>query len=400
MRRGFATVAAAVAIMAVMTTSFLTGARFAHQDSPSDTIAGTPVPAEIRQPLSDLMQAYQRLNDDSYWRPFKDRKTLIYHAIEGMLLSASPLDQHTIFIEPRTNQTEHATLQETNYGIGAIVTRRAQGLLIQPLVDSPAEHAGLLDGDIIIAVDGKNIKLVPSDASVALIRGPYGTTVSLTIVRAGVAKPFVVRVTRGIIPSVSKHVFGTIGYVQFGGFDVNTAVEVHKALKQLMAAHITGLIIDLRGNGGGYVDTAHDIASEFLRKGSAIYWERSNLGNGTFSDTATRVSTPGVVQRTPIVVLTDGDTASASEILTEALRENGRAISIGTTSYGKGSVQEDLNLPDHSGLRITIRLWLTPHKHSVQQVGITPDIAVPRGSTAGGQDAQIARAVRYLTTGR
>jgi carboxyl-terminal processing protease len=266
-------------------------------------------------------------------------------------------------------------------------------------VGSPAQHTGLRNGDIITHVDGKDIHALPEDQAVALIRGNLGTIVSLTIVRSGVAHPFVVKVTRGTIPSVADGTIGSIGLISFQGFDINTAAEVRQNLVQLEAGHITGLVLDLRDNPGGYVATAIAIASEFLPRGAVIYWERSNAGGGKTVDTPTRVAKPGIAEHLPVVILTNGNTASAAEIVTAALRENGRATVIGTTTYGKGSEQENLQLPDGSGLRITTKLWLTPRKHWVQNAGITPDIQSAPGTTANGQDVQLQRAVQYLTTG-
>lgn len=405
-RRGFVTIAAALVIMLVMSTSFITGVRFARQDASGAqnyVIAGTPVPTELQQPLSDLWQAYNHLNADSYWRPFANQKGLIYHAIEGMMLASSPPeDQHSIFLEPVQNQVVTGQLQEKSFGIGAQVQRTAdkKGVAIVPLVGSPAAKAGLRNGDVIIAVNGEPLAKVSDDKAVALIRGPLNTVVRLTIVRVGTAQPFVVAVTRGTIPGVYDEVDGTVGYIKFSEFEVNTAQEVHTALVELLAKHVTGLILDLRDNGGGYVDPARDIASEFLPANAPIYWERANVGNGKSADTATIVMKSGVAQKLPVVVLVNGNTASAAEILTEALVENGRARVAGTTSYAKGSVQEDLPLADGSGLRITIRLWLTPKKHSVLGKGITPDFPVAAGTDASGNDLQKLRALQYLTTGK
>ena len=405
-RRGFVTIAAALVIMLVMSTSFITGVRFARQDasgSQNYVIAGTPVPTEVQQPLSDLIQAYNRLNSDSYYRPYADRKGLIYHAIEGMMLASSPPDdQHSSFLEPVLNQAVTTGLQEKNFGIGVQVQRTTdkKGMAIVPLVGSPAAKAGLRNGDVIIAVNGRLLAGTTDDTAVVLIRGDIGTVVRLTIVRAGVAQPFVVAVTRGTIPGVYDEVDGGIGYIKFSEFQVNTAQEVHTALADLLAKHITGLILDLRDNGGGYVDSARDIASEFLPANAPIYWERANGGNGGTSDIATIVTKSGIARRLPVVVLVNGSTASAAEILTEALVENGRAKVAGTTSYAKGSVQEDLPLADGGGLRITIRLWLTPKKHSVIGKGISPDFPVAAGTDASGNDLQKLRALQYLTTGK
>jgi carboxyl-terminal processing protease len=398
LRGGFATVAVALVIMAVMATSFLAGVNIGHEQNSDFVIDGTAVPSDLHQPLHDLWQGYQHLNADSYWRPF-DHKQLIYNATSGMLDACCPgKDTHTTYLQPAVNHSISVSLNEGTYGIGAEVVMTPRGLQItEPLIGSPAIKAGLRQNDLIVAVNGRDIRKLSSAQAVALIHGRQGTTVALTIVRQGVAKPFVVRVTRDTIPGVMYNQYGSVGYMAFSGFDVDTGSEFHGTLSALLARHIKSLIVDLRGNGGGYVDTARQIASEFLPKGAVIFWERSNLGNGRYSDVSTTVSNPGIAQRLPVVVLVDGYTASAAEIFTAALREHGRARVVGTTTYGKGSVQEDLPLPDGSSLRITIRLWLTPDKHTIDNQGITPDVVV--GPENSGPDRQLQAAIALLATG-
>lgn len=396
MRGGFVSLAAALAIMAVMATSFFAGIKIGNGQGGDYVIDGTPVPSGLQQPLHDLWQGYQHLNADSYWRPF-DQKQLIYNATSGMLDACCiGHDTHTTFLQPVVNHSISLALNEGTFGIGAEVVMTSQGLQIQePLIGSPAIKAGLRQGDVIIAVDGRDIRRLSSDQAVAIIHGQQGTIVTLTIVRQGVSKPFAVRATRDTIPGVTYNQFGSVGYIQFGGFDVQTASEFHDTLSALLARHIKSLIVDLRGNGGGYVDTARQIASEFLPKDAVIFWERTNLGNGHYSDLSTTVANPGIAQHLKVVVLADGYTASAAEILTAALRDHHRAEVVGTTTYGKGSVQEDLPLPDGSSLRITIRLWLTPRKHTIDGTGITPDVVVGRESS--GPDRQLQRAIGILS---
>jgi carboxyl-terminal processing protease len=395
MRRGYINLVAAVVILAVMATSFLAGISIGRQGSNQYVIDGASVPNAMHQPLDDLMLAYQHLNAESYWRPF-DQKSLMYGAVSGLLSNCClPQDTHTTFSEPVTSKLQSQVLNEQVYGIGAQVEMTAAGLSITaPYFNSPAMKAGLQTGDVIIAVNGRPLKGLDGTTAVNMIHGNAGTVVRLTIMRPGTAKPFVVGVTRGSIPSVIVSNSGAVGYIQFSDFAVNTATEVHGALQRLIGEHVKYVVVDLRDNGGGYVFAAQAIASEFLPKGSVIFWSRSNLGNGKFSDEATRVETAGIAQHIPIVVLVNGGTASAAEILTASLRENNRAHVIGVTTYGKGSEQEDLTLPDGAGLRITINLWLTTKKHEVNGTGITPDIIVTQ------PDQQLRRAVQVLTSGR
>lgn len=203
MNRGFVNILAALVIMAVMATSFVAGVSIGHQDTHQYSIAGTPVPTELHQPLNDLWTAYQRLNADSYWRPF-DHKALMYGAISGMLANCClPKDTHTAFLEPVVSHYQSQALNEGVDGIGAAVQMTAGGLVITaPYFNSPAVHAGLKPGDLITAVDGHNIRGMDTSHAVGLIHGNAGTTVRLTIMRANVSKPFVVKVIRAAIPTV------------------------------------------------------------------------------------------------------------------------------------------------------------------------------------------------------
>jgi carboxyl-terminal processing protease len=396
MNGGLATVVAVVLILAVMATSFFAGLSVGHGSAPNYVIGGAAVPKNLQQPLDDLWQSYKYLNADSYWRPF-DGKQLLYAATSGMVdTSTLPQDSHTLYFPPVASQAATAQLNEGSYGIGANVSMGKAGLtIIQPLYDSPAQKAGLRAGDLITKVDGRGILKMSETDAVNLIHGQDGTVVSLLIVRSGVAKPFTVRVTRGSIPDVLVSKTGSVGYIQFSVFGLQTATEFHGALTKLLSQHITSLIIDLRDNGGGYVETAQAIAGEFLPKDSVLLWERTNLGGGKYSDASTLVTTTGIAQHLPIVVLVNGGTASAAEIFAAALREHGRAKTIGARTYGKDSVQEVLNFPDGSSLRITIHQWLTPDKHSISG-GFLPDIVVNQPSV--GADAQLQRAIQYLNT--
>ncbi len=399
LNHGLATIAAALIIVVVMATSFLAGMNVGHgSGSAAYVINGAPVPQNAQQPLNYFWQAYQRLNTDSYWRPF-DPKQLFNGATSGMVdTSTLPQDSHTLFFPPVDSKQANSQLNETSngYGIGADVVMTKSGLQItNPLVDSPAQKAGLLQGDLIVTVNGRDIRKLSLTNAVDLIHGDQGTAVALTIVRPGARKPFVVKVTRNSIPDVAAGKVGDIGYIKFTVFGVATAGEVHDALVQLLSAHVKGVVLDLRDNLGGYVNAAQSIAGEFLPSKDVLFWERTNLGNGHFSDTSTLVGSTGIAQHLPVAVLVNGYTASAAEIIAKALSDHGRAETLGTRTYGKNSEQEVVNLADGSSMRITTHLWLTPNKHSVSG-GFLPDIVVTK--PASGPDTQLQRAIQYLTT--
>ena len=396
---GVATITAAIIIVVIMATSFLAGMSIGHGNgSAAYVINGAPVPRNLQQPLNNFWQAYQRLNADSYWRPF-DPKQLFYGATSGMVdTSTLPQDSHTLFFPPVDSTQANAQLNETSngYGIGADVVMTKKGLQItNPLVDSPAQKAGLLQNDLIVAVNGRDIRKLSLTDAVDLIHGNQGTVVALSIVRSGLRQPFVVKVTRNSIPDVQAGKIRNIGYIKFTVFGLATAGEVHDALVQLLSAHVTGVVLDLRDNLGGYVNAAQAIAGEFLPGNDVLFWERTNLGNGHFSDTSNLVGTTGIAQHLPLVVLVNGYTASAAEIVAAAMSDHGRAKTIGTRTYGKNSEQEVVNLADGSSMRITTHLWLTPNKHSVSG-GFEPDIVVSKA--ASGPDTQLTRAVQYLST--
>ncbi len=395
--RGIVTAVAAVLILGVMATSFAAGVSIGstHQDDKQYAIGGQPVPANMRQSLDELLLAYQALNSDSYWRPF-DQKQLLQGAIAGLVDDCCPSDQHTVFLPPADTAYQ---LQQLNdqlvYGIGASVKQTSGGLQITALgYGSPAVRAGLKQGDVIAGVDGKDIRHLTSDKSLALIHGKSGTVVRLSIQRAPRPLPIVVSVVRGAVPTVMYSTSGSIGVISFAVFSTDSAQGVQGALRLLLnVQHVKRLVIDLRNNLGGYVEQARQIASEFLPKNAVIWWDRTNQGNNVYRSTANRVVSPGIAQHVPIAVLVNGSTASAAEILAAALQENGRAQVVGTETYGKGSEQEERQLPDGSSLRITTTLWLTPKQHQVEGQGIKPDIVVQPSSSG---DAQLQRAEQYL----
>jgi len=241
---------------------------------------------------------------------------------------------------------------------------------------SPAIAAGLLDGDVVTAVDGQVTRGKTLDEVVPTIRGPKGTAVTLTIVRG--AETLDISVTRDVIQreDVRSELLaeGRIGYLEVSGFSSSSAQDLHDMLTQLVQTNrVEGLILDLRDDPGGYVDAAQKIASEFT-SADPLYWEKTATGDpqpqhpnpgGAATDTSI-----------PLVVLVNGGTASASEIVAAALQGNGRALLIGSTTYGKGTIQEFKELPGAGGYRLSVRRWLTPDRTWIHGVGLFPNINV------------------------
>lgn len=311
-------------------------------------------------------------------------------------------DSHTVYEDPFELQQSDLSLQGQYEGIGAWVdtaTDSGYVTIIAPMRDSPAEKAGIQAGDEVIAVDGVDMTGVDGDVVVSHILGPQGTTVVLTIKRKGVEQPFDVSIVRSriVVPSVESEMLpNNIAYVQLFQFGSDSANELHKALQDLMEKNPKGLILDLRNNGGGYLDTAVSITSEFLNNGVVLYEEYNDGSRHTYN-----VQPGGLATDIPIVVLVNEGTASASEILAGALQDYGRGQLVGVTTYGKGSVQISQMLSNDQGaLRITIAHWLTPHERQINDVGLDPDVVVEMSAQDqnAGLDPQLDKAVQILTS--
>jgi carboxyl-terminal processing protease len=265
---------------------------------------------------------------------------------------------------------------------------------------SPAETADLQPGDQVIAVDGQDMTGVPAQLVIRRVMGPEGTTVVLTIRREGVADPFDVQVVRGriTVPSVeSKVVDQGVGYIRLSSFGNDTVGDLRSALRQELAKDPPGVILDLRGNGGGYLSGAIDVASEFIRDG-VIMTER--FGDGR--EEVYRADGNGLALDVPLVVLIDGGSASASEIVAGAIQDRGRGWIVGERSFGKGSVQNWHPLEGDAGaIRVTIARWFTPNGRSIQGDGLIPDITVKvtEEDLAAQRDPQLQRAIEQLLKG-
>jgi carboxyl-terminal processing protease len=340
--------------------------------------------------LRDFLTAYH-LVTNSYYQPV-DRRRLVYAAIDGMLSATG--DPHTLFLSPSENTVADQQLNGVQFsGIGAIVVPDRGSLqVLAPLPHSPASLAGMRAGDIVVEINGVPVSRLSGSDAIGRIHGPAGSTVRLTIERAN-RLPFTLLVKRAHIPPITAYgrvLDHHLGYLAILSFGNTTDREVGDALALLQAQHVRGIVIDLRQNPGGYVDSAQEIASRFLSHGVVAY-ERG-------SDHHLRplpLINNGPVVHLPLAVLVDSATASAAEITAGALQDSHRAVLVGTRTYGKGSMQSVYSLADGSSIRITDRLWLTPDKHSIQATGIRPDIAVAGGASIG-RDPQLLAAEQYL----
>jgi carboxyl-terminal processing protease len=268
--------------------------------------------------------------------------------------------------------------------------------------DLPAEKAGVLTGDIVVAVD--DLTLPPEisvEETVALIRGKVGTVVRLTLEREGAGEPVIVEIERQVIPTPSiewrmlEESEGT-AYLRITSFTGRTDIEVRDAMEELQDLGMEELVLDLRGNGGGLFDAAIDVSSRFLESGVVLYQVEKGGAEQEYTVRGGRRWT-GM----PMVVLIDGGTASASEIVAGALRDRDRAKLVGETTYGKGSVQTLHSLSDGSSVHITSAKWLTPARRQIEGDGLGPDVQIAFSEEAHneGRDAQLERAVELLETG-
>lgn len=323
----------------------------------------------------------------------------VYGAIAGMVNSLG--DPYTVFMTPDETESFHESLGGELEGIGAELSVE-DGLLVvvTPLKGSPAEKAGLLPGDYIYLVDGKATSDMTLFDAIKAIRGVQGTQVELTVIRKTVTEPFIVKITRDKIniPSVE------LTYKEDGGKEIailniyqfgdNTSSEFKTSVNDLLLKNVDGLVLDLRLNGGGYLDTSIELLTEFFKeKVKAVIVKRRDQDNEVMY-----TSGSGKLTEVPMVVLINEGSASASEILAGALQDYKRAVIMGMKSYGKGSVQELSTLSDGSSLRMTIAKWYTPNDRSIDHTGIEPDVKIEMESSkiSTEEDTQLQAAIDYL----
>ena len=360
--------------------------------------AGHFLPYNTYKLFGPFWQAWNIIHREYVDQPVNDT-LLMQGAINGMMQSLG--DAHSTYLSPQEYTYATSELAGSYAGIGAIVDTSGKYLVItQPMPNSPAEKAGLQTGDSIIAVDGKDVTNLAPESVHQKVIGPAGTVVKLTIQRPGQSAPFDVQITRAVIivPSVtSKMLANNIAYIQISTFGDTTAQDLHNQLGALLAQNPKSLILDLRNDGGGRLDAAIAIASEFIPTG-VIVSEKSGTGVLTSHD-----AIPGGLatnKSVPMIVLVNAYSASASEIVAGALQDTGRAKLLGVTTYGKGSVQDWVPLSNHEGaVRVTIARWLTPSGRTIDKMGLTPDFVVQMTAAdiKGKLDPQLDAAVKQLT---
>lgn len=339
---------------------------------PPVSVQPPPSPEELEQLFEPFWEAWTILHQNYVDQPL-DEEALMRGAIDGMMQALG--DQHTAYMDPDQFRQSSMSLEGEYEGIGAWVDTNAEYLtIVSPMPGSPAEKAGLKPGDEIVTIDGKDMTGIDGNVVIRSVLGPANSKVVLGVRREGETKLLEFTIIRAkiIVPSVeSKMLEGDIAYVHLFTFGDKTSADLKAALQTLMAQNPKGLILDLRNNGGGYLQTAIEVTSQFIPAGQVVMHE--DYGNGE-RDTYTALR-GGLATEIPMVVLVNEGTASASEIVSGAIQDYGRGILVGVTTFGKGSVQTVVPLSNEQGaVRVTVARWLTPKDRQIHEVGLTPDV--------------------------
>jgi carboxyl-terminal processing protease len=390
----------------VTTTPLAVGAQSTPVPSSNNSVGTTPepmpaptieIPAETGATFDLFWEAWDLIQRDFYGE-LPTEEELTYGAIRGALNTLD--DPFTGFIEPQSAAINREDDSGAFEGIGAYVTMRDGRLsIVSTFEGQPAEQAGLRRGDLVLQVDETPIENMSIYEAITLIRGPAGTPVRLTILRDG-EEPFEVEVIRARIdiPVVESEMREDgIAYARMFEFSTDASVKLGEAIEQMLAQNPKGLILDLRGNPGGWLHEAILTSGLFLPKDRLVLIERLKDGTERTFETSEEPVAPDI----PMVILVDPGSASASEIVAGALQDYGRAVLIGEKTFGKGSVQLPHELSNGAELRVTIARWFTPNDRAIHGEGLEPDIVVALSDEdiEADRDPQLDRAIEYLLTG-
>lgn len=395
-----------------LSLSFATGAYFGYANRPEvatiTALANKEIDQSDQVDFSAFWKTWNLLNEK--YVSDQDQSTTsqkitdqekVWGAIAGLVASLG--DPYTVFLPPEKKKVFEADISGNFEGVGMEIGIKDNSLtVVAPLADSPAKRAGIQAGDKILLIDGLGTQNLSTDEAVSKIRGPKGTKVKLNIFRQGISEPFDITITRDVIvmPIIDSRTLGNgIYLIQLHSFTENSPKLFKEHLDKFIRSGNQRLILDLRGNPGGYMEAAIDMASWFLPKGQLIV--RESRGVGQDKNYLSR-GYDIFNQNLKLAILIDQGSASASEILAGALAEQGRAKLIGEKTFGKGSVQELVPVTKDTSLKVTVAKWYTPKGKSLSQHGLEPDIKVEQASTTPSQtaqpaeDLQLAAAIKYL----
>ena len=332
-------------------------------DTDNKTLQGLP------SQFSEISQAYQILQQYYVNNQALDTTKLLQGAIKGMVAAVG--DNYTVYFPPQVYQSTEIEYTGVYQGIGAYIGEKDNQIIILGTIpSSPAEAAGIKSGDIILKIDGQSTAQMTSDEASLKIRGQAGTKVALTLGRKDVKDPIELSLTRSEITeaSVTSEMHGQIAYIRITQFILPTTNDFKQVLQDSIDKGAKGIILDLRGNPGGILDQAVDVASQFLLRGIVVKVVDKDGKESVF-----KVRPGGLALNMPLIVLVDGGSASASEIVAGALQDNGRAKLAGSQTFGKASVQNIIRLEDGGALKVTVAHYYTPNGQMISGTGLTPD---------------------------
>jgi carboxyl-terminal processing protease len=327
--------------------------------------------SELPPEFGVLAEAWKLLSEDYVDKSKLDPKTLSEGAVRGMMQS---LDPYSSYADPESHELEMSTLEGKFEGIGAVISIKDKQLtVVAPIAGSPAEKAGIKAGDKILEIDGQLSSKFSLIEATLKIRGPKGTSVKLLVLHDGESEPVEVQIVRDEITeqSVSLEMRDDIAYIKITQFLKSTGNDLENVLREAINKGAKGVVLDLRNNPGGLLDASADVASQFLAQG-LVAKVVDNEGN----ESVVPIKRGGIATQLQLIVLVNGGSASASEIVAGAFQDYDRAKLAGSQTFGKGSVQIVRGLSDGSALHITAYRWLTPRGRPIDGVGLTPDFAL------------------------
>ncbi len=370
--------------------TFIIGWQVGHRDlsvqwqnyHPQVSLNDQQPPQNVNLDFKLFWQTWDLLNKEYVDKKALDPQKMYYGAIAGMVAAVG--DPYTVFLPPQSQQSIKEQLGGSFEGVGIDLgyNKDKQLVVIAPLPQTPADKAGIKAGDLILKINNKDTSGLSLPDAVNAIKGPKGSAVALQIYRDGAKGPLDVSIVRDTIVVKSvNYVLKTspqgkkIGLMTISDFGENTDQEWNDAVSQALADGVDGVVLNLRNNPGGYLDDAVYIGSEFLSSGNVVQQE-----DGQGQRQGYKVNRVGKLLKTPLVVLVNKGSASASEIVAGAIQDNQRGQLIGEQSFGKGTIQAAQDLPEGTGIHITTDKWLTPNGRWIHNIGLTPDIKVDQGT--------------------